>query len=203
MKLIDILVRDISKHGGWPHGVDNITQYSTGELCFNSIGGGCIESCTGIFLEPHEDGYPDWAFGTKVTREQYEAALAASKPEWDGEGLPPVGCRVEVKADDFEGGWLVIDVVYVHNGEVVGIVQSENEYLNDRLEKFSAGYNRAEFRPIRPEEDRRRDASIQEMIELIDSLVGERANPVHGKKSVAEKFYDAIAAGKIPHICID
>ena len=41
------------------------------------------------------------------------------------------------------------------------------------------------------------------MIELIDHLVGDRANPVHGKKAVAEKFYDAIAAGKIPHIRID
>lgn len=122
------------------------------------------------------------------------------KPEWNGEGLPPVGCRVEVKADDFEGGWLVIDVVYVHNGEVVGIVQSENEYLNDRLEKFSAGYNRAEFRPVRSEADKKRDESAKGLIEYLDKETD--IDNVFSIKDVIG-FYDAIAAGKIPHIRID
>ncbi len=29
----------------------------------------------------------------KVVMMDYEAALAARKTEWNGEGLPPVGCR--------------------------------------------------------------------------------------------------------------
>lgn len=197
MKLIDILLRDLSKHGGWPDGVDNITQYLTGELCFNSISGGCIESCTGIFLDPHEDGYPDWAYGTKVTREQYEAALAASKPEWDGEFPIPAGTEVEVHFDgDDSRVWTKFRVEYMA-GDIVVL----HDYRIDNVEAYK--HKILSFRPIHSEEDKKRDASIQEMIELIDSLVGERANPVHGKKAVAEKFYDAMAAGKIPHIRID
>lgn len=114
--------------------------------------------------------------------------------EWDGEGLPPAGCRVEVKADDFDGNWLVIDVAYVHNGEVIGIVQSENEYLNDRLEKFSAGYNRAEFRPIRSEADKKRDESIKALKFSFGAF------DVNG---LADMVYQAIASGKIPHIRIN
>lgn len=116
----------------------------------------------------------------------------ASKPEWYGDGLPPVGCRVEVRADDFESDWLVIDVAYVHNGEIIGIVRSENEYLNDRLEKFSTGYNRAEFRPIRSEADKKRD----EIAKAINSVVD-------ASGTLGHMIYDAIAAGKIPHIRID
>ena len=114
--------------------------------------------------------------------------------EWDGEGLPPVGCECEGK-QPAQLNWNKFRVVAIENGHVFG-------FWNDNV---STGLDSRqwEFRPIRSEADKNRDASIQEMIELIDSLVGERANPVHGKKAVAEKFYDAIAAGKISHIRID
>ncbi|MEB0949324.1 hypothetical protein [Citrobacter sedlakii] len=139
---------------------------------------------------------PSWE-GIREDGEKYHVAEFAWRfepMEWDGEGLPPAGCRVEVKADDFDGNWLVIDVAYVHNGEVIGIVQSENEYLNDRLEKFSAGYNRAEFRPIRSEADKKRDESIKA---LKFSFGAFDAN------GLADMVYQAIASGKIPHIRID
>lgn len=138
-----------------------------------------------------------------VSREAYETALASRNPKWDGDGLPPVGCRVEVKADDFEGGWLVIDVVYVHNGEVAGIVQSDNEYLNDRLEKFSAGYNRAEFRPIRSEEDRRRDEATQSILDILNDYDFELVHIRSDQRRIATDIVERITTGIVPHIRID
>jgi len=207
MKLIDILVQELPKRDWLPISTLAITQDEDGSVClwekegaFSVDGSWKHPSGTGLLrylcnenaMEPAED-----RANAIITREQYEAALAASKAEWNGEGLPPVGSRVEVRAEDFEGGWVAIDVVYVHNGEVVGIVQSENEYLNDRLEKFSAGYNRAEFRPIRSEADKKRD----EAIESITSLI-EYRNGCHAK-ALAKWLFEEIAAGKIPGIRID
>lgn len=192
MKLIDILVRDLPGLGGWPVGVSKIEQSSEGRLFdYRDLGKPCL------FGEAVFDLADDWNDDLSVTRKQYESALAARKTEWNGEGLPPVGSRVEVRAEDFEGGWVAIDVVYVHNGEVAGIVQSENEYLNDKLEKFSAGYNRAEFRPIRSEADKKRD----EAIESITSLI-EYRNGCHAK-ALAGWLFEEIAFGKIQHIRID
>ena len=217
MKLIDILVQELPKRGGWPaeaifamQDSDGLVKFSrSGEKIYHDYSDG-HEWCSEGGYDWIRDGVPfEGNFRTQVSqdnvtafisREKYEAALSASKPEWDGEGLPLVGCRVEVKADDFEGGWLVIDVVYVHNGEVVGIVRSENEYLNDRLEKFSAGYNRAEFRPIRSEADKKRDEAAKGLIEYLDKETD--IDNVFSIKDVIG-FYDAIAAGKIPHIRID
>jgi len=109
MKLIDLLVKELPKSGGWPEGVDNITQYKHGELCFNNEDDSCAESNTNIVIEPHEDGdngddtFNKWAFGLKVTRTQYESALAKNDGwiEWGG-GECPVheSANVDIKLED-------------------------------------------------------------------------------------------------------
>lgn len=191
MKLIDVLVRELPNLGGWPVGVGDIEMLSDGTIYFDGD-----EAPDSFKLPQCEDGWSRLKsardYSNAVTREQYEAALAASKTEWDGTGLPPVGCRVEVKADDFEGCLLVIDVVYVHNGEVIGIVQSENEYLNDRLEKFSAGYNRAEFRPIRSEAERKRDEAVKEFVRRLIECVDLHAMDNRQESIVREKLYSML-----------
>ncbi|ECE6548836.1 TPA: hypothetical protein PP061_004289 [Salmonella bongori] len=75
MKLIDILVRDLPNLGGWPFGVYSIGQSSDGDL-YDSV------DMTRDYLF---DGRlfnlaSDWVDAV-VNVEQYEAALAASKPE--------------------------------------------------------------------------------------------------------------------------
>lgn len=171
MKLIDILVRELPKRGCWPVGVDNITQYKCGGLCFNSFDGCCIDACPDISLEPHEDGFPDWAYGVKVTREQYEAALASSKPEWDGEGLPPVGCECELSntvefythsgSTDFDEGTAVIvgGTVNFGLGDFVAVKVKGTNCITD--------INPCFLRPIRSEADKKRDAAIEELVRLI------------------------------------
>lgn len=76
MKLIDLLVKELPKLGGWPEGVTHIGQEYDRELMF--YGGGNIS--TGLILnELAIDHRKLGKSGEKITRAQYEAALAASK----------------------------------------------------------------------------------------------------------------------------
>lgn len=108
MKLIDLLVKELPKRGGWPAGALSITQDDDGSLCVWDTN------------DPHYDGF-SWKHHTGnslvyywhgiegvplscdhresiVTYWQYKAALAASqKPAWSGEGLPPVGIDIEYR----------------------------------------------------------------------------------------------------------
>ena len=98
MKLIDLLVQELPKRGGWPDGVSEIGQDYDGELMF--YGRGNIR--TGIYLTLSSDHRNIYRHdGDKVTKDRYESALAASqKPSWNGEGLPPVGCERECHVDE-------------------------------------------------------------------------------------------------------
>lgn len=76
MKLIDLLVKELPKLGGWPEGVTHIGQEYDRELMF--YGRGNIS--TGLILnELAIDHRKLGKSGEKITRPQYEAALAASK----------------------------------------------------------------------------------------------------------------------------
>lgn len=120
----------------------------------------------------------------------------AYRAEWDGEGFPPVGAVVDA-FNSVTGRWYPVLMVYSSGRNTAWLELNRDGNID------SSSSSLMQFRPIRSELDKKRDACIQKTIELIDHLVGDRANPVHGKKAVAEKFYDAIAAGKIPHIRID
>jgi hypothetical protein len=83
MKLIDLLVKELPKRGGWPEGALNATQDKDGEVCFSSsatpeFGYAAWEGgdwCGNEFYTITADDY-DTAI---ITRAQYEAALAAIK----------------------------------------------------------------------------------------------------------------------------
>lgn len=193
MKLIEILVKHLNR---WPDGVGEIEMHEDGEIFFDgnlAPKNFSIPQCT----DGWRRGFSS-SFSNAVTREEYEAALAASKEmlvnkpvAWDGQGLPPVGTECEVRAEDF-GGWTKIKVAFVHNGEIAAVVSSDNPYLNDRLEKFSAGYNRAEFRPIRTEAERKRDDIAKSINEAADA-----------SGTLGYVLYDAIAAGSIPGVKLE
>lgn len=93
MKLIEILVKHLKR---WPDGVSQIEMHDDGDIFFDgnfAPDNFSIPQCTdGWRAELGAD------FSNAVTREEYEAALAASKEmlvnkpvAWDGQGLPPVG----------------------------------------------------------------------------------------------------------------
>jgi len=111
--------------------------------------------------------------------------------EWDGTGLPPVGCECEVWCEDHaDYEWVRIKVFAEYKGMIIGIVNMPTQIIHDEINKYAAGYNRAEFRPIRTESERKRDAAVAALKQLKPQLVGE----------LAGYLYDDIAAGKIPGI---
>lgn len=200
MKLIDILVQELPKRGGWPEGADFVAQDGRdGRIKF---GRNPIDVCLASNWN-NEVWQGEWHFNSKydfichdvssdwrgiTSREQYEAALAASKTEWDGEGLPPVGTVCEGQFPRHPGiqfEWQECLVLYVFKRECAVKAQGTStlHYCD-------------EFRPIRSEADKKRDAAVESMFYTLplDVMLG---------KDVREAIYDAIAAGKIPHIRID
>ncbi|WP_373203951.1 hypothetical protein [Citrobacter amalonaticus] len=194
MKLIDILVQELPKLGGWPNGVTKISQDYNGEIwCWRGNDYGTVKSYGRIseIADNHRKQGKDESRDCFVTREQYEAALAASMPEWDGEGLPPVGAEFEhsFHADGFSSWhWRKCTAVGKHG--VLCIDENDTElYLNDTSNRF---------RPIRSEADKKRDEAIESIKAMLMYDYGD--DP---RLNDAVILYDAMAAGKIPHIRID
>ncbi|WP_243690648.1 hypothetical protein, partial [Cronobacter sakazakii] len=133
----------------------------------------------------------------RVTREQYEAALAAAQqPVWDGEGLPPVGVKAEVSVD---GGrsWCSYKATSENHG--MRLVE-----IGNFTEEFQG--NNWMFRPIRSEADNKRAAGVTAL-----AKAGGAVDFEYGRKTIDGelsspgwyKLYDIIAAGEIAGIRIE
>lgn len=184
MKLIDLLVQELPKRGGWPEGVSEIGQDYDGELMF--YGRGNVR--TGIYLTLSSDHRNIYRRdGDKVTKDRYESALAASqKPIWNGEGLPPVGVECEWLASG-DHDWLPVTVL-VYDGDGACLKPS------DGSQPFFVG-NICGFHPLRTKAERKRDDAKHTIAELC------RSSASNGH--AADLIYDAIAAGKIPGVKLD
>lgn len=209
MKLIDLLVQELPKRGGWPEGADYVVQDGDGSI---DVKFGAGEAT----LEHDQRGVwvnnitPDWGIDTResyihdfkilacdastaiITREQYESAIAASqKAAWNGEGLPPVGMHCEIV--DHDG---VLMYGQGESGEVIAHVE------NTAVIRMSYGLGCFEARFLQPshsEAERKRNAAI----EAIDWFMPECIPDTPNEYYHAKKIYDAIAAGKIPGVKLD
>ena len=144
MKLIDLLVKELPKRGGWPEGVDAVEQDSEGQLFEMDS-----PYCSDFKLEKCDDWIAD-----VVSKQQYESALAASqKPAWNGEGLPQVGCECECSWCGDE--WQLCEILFTSSQIVV--VKLKESDIED-------AYNIGDitFRPLRTEAER----AIDEMVRL-------------------------------------
>ncbi|WP_338570548.1 hypothetical protein VRB37_16630 [Erwinia billingiae] len=111
--------------------------------------------------------------------------------EWDGEGLPPVGCECEWLASG-DHDWLKIRVLDYNEDEVWLLP------LNG-AQSFTVG-NPDGFRPFRTEEERRRETAAEAIKSLIidfDLAITEQRG---AEINIAIDIVSAIAAGKIPGI---
>ncbi|HIC4880484.1 TPA: hypothetical protein ACW5FR_001695 [Salmonella enterica] len=204
MKLIDLLVQELPKRGGWPDGAESVVQ-DADDSEFYFFTGGAVKNSGESWWFVDSDNRNDnskWIFfGGKndvaddcnsaiVTRAQYESALAAlQKPAWNGEGLPPVGCEVEyisngvswgkVKVIGFDGEKIVIRP----SGEIYYAITPSNKDV---------------FIPLRTEADKKRDAALDAIYGAIASAKRE-----HNRSDEADEVYKAIAAGKIPGVKLD
>ena len=201
MKLIDLLVQELPKRGGWPEGSLSITQDNDGSLCVWDTN------------DPHYDGlswkhhtgnslmyfwHGEWATPLAsdhkesiVTYWQYKAALSASqKPAWNGEGVPPVGCECEIS---FYGKSLgQCEVLFVGDSLIVWKQKSSQQ-------EVSGHHGHMNFRPLRTEAERKRDAAIEAIEWYMPEFITDTPNEFYH----AKKIYDAIAAGKIPGVKLD
>ena len=99
--------------------------------------------------------------------------------EWNGEGLPPAGCECEVKrALD----WMRCKILFISEKHVV--LQAQEECVWHTVA--------CQFRPIRTEAERKRDEACKALYDA----------DVDNELTSYQNIYDAIAAGKIPHITL-
>ncbi|EOI3433621.1 hypothetical protein ACMSW4_003829 [Cronobacter sakazakii] len=193
MKLIDLLVQELPKRGGWPEGINVIEQNFHGKL-FNGS-----KPCRPFLFDDEKFEIVDEWREARVTREQYEAALAAAQqPVWDGEGLPPVSYECEAKYRDAANAeWFIFRCVGVDCGVAFGWAGKEAVTL-DR--------DSYEFRPIRSEADNKRAAGVTALAKAggaVDFEYGRKT--IDGELSAPAwyELYDKIAAGEVAGIRIE
>lgn len=205
MKFIDLLVQELPKRGGWPHDALSITQDNDGSLCVwdtndphydgfswkHHTGNSLIYFCHGEWAMPLASDHKE----SIVTYWQYKAALSASqKPAWNGGGLPPVGCECEYRfpnvnyRSDFSRGKVI---AYGNQKVFIEHWSSKNEFVQP--------IDNIEFRPLRTEEERKRNAAIEAIDRFMPECIPDTPNEFYH----AKKIYDAIAAGKIPGVKLE
>ncbi|MBB0589826.1 hypothetical protein G7M54_24265 [Escherichia coli] len=200
MKLIDLLVQELPKRGGWPHNALSITQDDDGSLCVWDTNdphydGFSWKHHTGNSLVHYWHGIEDVPLSCDhresiVTYWQYKAALAASqKPTWNGEGLPPAGCECEFISNDTS--WGVVRVIGMDDDKVV-IKPSGEIYYG------ITPSNRQVFRPLRTEAEMKHEAVLESICAVLEMVAQD-----YKRSDEAKLIYEAIAAGKIPGVKLD
>lgn len=178
MKLIDLLVRELPKIGGWPE------SYTTQLDIFIKK-----EKLVWI-VNSQYSCFEDWD-GNRVERDQYQSALAASqKVEWSVDGLPPVGRECEMQ--DSKGAWLPVVIIAKNDGFTFGW---SYDY---RIVLF--GDKADEFRPLRSEADNKREEIAVALISYLDMEVD--IDNVF-KVSDVIGFMDYVASGKVPGVKLE
>lgn len=173
MKTIDLLVQALPAIGGWPEKVTHIGQDYDRELMF--YGRGNVRS--GIFLDQlAADHRKHGEKGTKITREQYEAALAAKNEgwiEWPGGECPvPRGTLVDVK-------YLCGDVNrHIKAGEPDSSGSIDTAFAV-RWSKLGAEYDIIAYRLHKPQEATKANEEAD-----LSECIGQHAAPQWGGEGV-------------------
>ncbi|CBX44545.1 hypothetical protein P88_00340 [Erwinia phage phiEt88] len=204
MKLIDLLVRELPGRGEWQDGFSHAAQDKNGDIFLYEeppalAGAGCWWADEdSLYLPLNCELSDDWNTAV-ITREQYEAALAvASKPVWDGEGLPPVGCEMEIRFryDSPPREWFKFKLIGIHNEIAIITLDSENTWKH--ISKLSN--DKVEYRPIRTEAEKMREAISISIIRFLDM---ETDKEHEFKSRDFMTFMDYVAAGEIPGVRLE
>ena len=127
---------------------------------YTESGGTSFRKMSGSYWLGYADG--DWIILNNPFPHLYVQIQA--EPEWDGEGLPPVGMDCEWKGIT-RNGWAKVSIIAhgKEEGDFVAIAQAENEVVLGASDRF---------RLIRTPEQiaaEKRDAAIKEMQRLVGS----------------------------------
>lgn len=196
MKLIDLLVRELPKRGGWPEGaIECCRHYGTNSIDFYDGTGNWDDDC---YLKYGKDFAKDCIYEEtsgshllqSVSRSEYQSALAASKKSsWNGQGLPPTWCECEARLRCNDGEWFLFRCVGVDCGVAFGWAGKDAVTL---------GKGSYEFRPLRSEAERKRDAFINAVLDDMRVILCDLS-----LRDEVAVIYDAIAAGKIPGVKLE
>lgn len=210
MKLIDLLVQELPKRGGWPEGadscrVDNLDSDSiTVSFCFTkgySNGFDVPFQLSMTFPSP-DHNVSVATYYCMITRDLYESALAASqKPAWNGEGLPPVGAKVEFFINPnlrYSNDWIP-DV----GTEMEVVAHKTTTHGNDVAvcywDEDGAGRSCCSvpesLKPLRTEAEKKHEAVLESICAVLEMVAQD-----YKREDEARLIYEAIAAGKIPGV---
>lgn len=179
MKLIDILLKELPRRGGWPEDSEEMCQsgqdseiYTGSEILRDFYAGVEAEDC---------------GISNEITKEEYESALAALKlVKWNGQGLPPVGTIVQglpLDAASFERPFM-FTINCIHDGCFIGEAMSGGKVYGE--------LSRWEISPVRSKEEISREEALFD----INKLIGDIEKYPTWRHAVCG-IYDAIAAGEI------
>lgn len=196
MKLIDLLVQELPKRGGWPEGaIECCRHYGTNSIDFYDETGNWDDDC---YLKYGKDFAKDCIYEEtsgshllqSISRSEYEKALAASqKPAWNGEGVPPVGCECEYISNGTS--WGKVKVIGL-DGEKIVIRPSGEIYY------AITPSNKDVFIPFRTEAERKHEAVLESICAVLEMVAQD-----YKREDEAKLIYEAIAAGKIPGVKLD
>ena len=205
MKLIDLLVQELPKRGGWPEGVDSIHQDHDGEIYAWTGSSAKLLFRTGIIADNCRPYGLDESIENMVTRNQYKSVLALSqKPAWNGEGLPQVGAKVEFFINPKFGycnDWIP-DVgtemeVVAHKTTTDG-----NDVAVCYWDEGGAGRSCClvpeSLKPLRAESERKHEAALESICAVLEMVAQD-----YKREDEAKLIYEAITAGKIPGVKLD
>lgn len=203
MKLIDLLVQELPKLGGWPDGAEyaRVSYFGVGKILVDfrfPDAYGELSYCIGVIARNLIDTGTDVDYHM-IRRDSYESALAASQnPAWNGEGVPPVGCECEYLGNN--GKWYPVIIKYASDQLVVisGVtkilgVEQGTEIAKDII------IDKPQFRTLHSEADKKRDAAVEAIDYWLPECIPDTPNEFYH----AKKIYDAIAAGKIPGVKLE
>ncbi|MFW6823635.1 hypothetical protein ACM7TL_17215, partial [Enterobacter hormaechei] len=181
VKLINYLLSESKKGWKWPsHVVKAVVMEGDRGVNFY-FDYTCPPSLSETLISPHP-----FTSAEVVTSQQYEAALAASKPEWNGDGVPPVGTECEYSLNAGRT-WFKCKIDYVLGTQ--GLIMLADVYEGGQFVGFAEYDGKLKFRPIRSEADKKKEEAVFAIAELC------RQSASNGHS--AELIYDAIKSGKI------
>jgi hypothetical protein len=117
--------------------------------------------------------------------------LVSEESEWNGDGLPPVGCECEYETNGY--GIKKVRVECITMDGIAFTWLGEDPRFRG-LDCINTSQSHL-FRPIRSEEDKKRDVAIAN-IDVVLLMVRDRSK-------TSSEIYDAIAAGKIPGVKLE
>lgn len=176
MKLIDLLVQELPKRGGWPVAVnlDFIQWCNKHHLKFE------VNHDNSFF----SDLEGDYVSFLDYQKTKQAALAAAQQPAWSGECLPPVGCEFEYGKHRTKAKCLGI------GHQMIFASKGDPDDEEGDFEEFMLSIVHSEFHPIRSEADKKRDAIIEALKYYVNAVD-------------ASDLYDAIVAGEVKGVKLD